>query len=259
MLGQDDEATLDSIFNDDEETGEQVEETKTEEQPEGETKEEETTETKDKAETESEEESEDSEEVTPTSETSNHVPMDALISERRKRQDAEKRLSEYESKQKEEIPDPVADPEGFQVYNEQKIQEAGWQTRVTFSRELMLESKTDFEEKEKVFISLLGDVDENGKLNVTDQSLYNKFTQSTNPAKFAYEHATEHLDFKEKTSPDYEKNLREKIEAEIRAEYEKDTVDAGKVPNLTKHTAAQSNHVHKESDDSLEDVLEGAL
>lgn len=47
-----------------------------------------------------------------------HIPIAALLDEREKRKELERRLREYEEKQKtaQPVPDPIADPEGFQQH-----------------------------------------------------------------------------------------------------------------------------------------------
>lgn len=162
-----------------------------------------------------------------------HKARDA---ERHKRQEAEKKLIKQEA-EPEKIPDPVTDPDAYTDYVLGKGDANLLKLKIEQSQELMKESKEDYEETEKVFISLI--TDDDGA--VTDPQLLAKFNKSLNPAKFAYNHAKKHLDFLDKTSDDYETKLRESIAAELLADYKEKGLGALDLPNLTNAAASDSN------------------
>lgn len=180
------------------------------------------------------------EEESPSSD-SQTVPMSALLAERRKRQEAEERL---EAQEKNKAPDPVTDPEGYEVYRESKELTG----RIQLTQDLMRDLVEDYDEKEKVFLDLVSkEVD--GQIQITDQTLYQKFISSPNPAKFAYNHAKAHEDYLEKTSDEYEKKVEEKILRRLK-EAGALNVDAADLPDLTTVADVQSNNSLSEKGDS---------
>lgn len=180
------------------------------------------------------------EEESPSSD-SQTVPMSALLAERRKRQEAEERL---EAQEKNKAPDPVTDPEGYEVYRESKELTG----RIQLTQDLMRDLVEDYDEKEKVFLGLVSkEVD--GQIQITDQTLYQKFISSPNPAKFAYNHAKAHEDYLEKTSDEYEKKVEEKILRRLK-EAGALNVDAADLPDLTTVADVQSNNSLSEKGDS---------
>jgi len=171
----------------------------------------------------------------------------ALTAERKKRQAAETKLAELKGDP--EAPDPIDDPEGYRKHIQGMHDAAERKIRINTSRSVMVDLKDDFEEKEKVFMGLLGiTTDDDGKVvDIENRSLYDQFSVNENPARFAYDHAVKHLLFEEITSPDYEKNLRKKIEAEMTEKLKKpkEDIDATEVPDLS--TAAGSNSTKVET------------
>lgn len=173
----------------------------------------------------------------------------ALAAERRRRQEAEGKLRE---KAAAKAPDPIEDPEGYANHLRAENGRNEFKTKIALSRDLMIDTREDFIEKEKVFMGLVAD--EEG--NITDESLFRKFQNAPNPARFAYNHAKEHLEVQELKSPEY----REKLKAEIRAELEaegkvKKPKSATEVPDLTKATAAASNLTAVEELTELSDMF----
>ena len=171
----------------------------------------------------------------------------ALTAERKKRQAAETKLAELKGDP--EAPDPIDDPEGYRKHIQGMHDAAERKIRINTSRSVMVDLKDDFEEKEKVFMGLLGiTTDDDGKIvDIENRSLYDQFSVNENPARFAYDYAVKHLLFEEITSPDYEKNLRKKIEAEMTEKLKKpkEDIDATEVPDLS--TAAGSNSAKVET------------
>ena len=246
----DDTNDLSDAFNDEEVTTEtetettETETTETETEKGAETKETEKSETK-ATETE----------VTPTSET---IGLQAaLVAERHKRQEAERKLKETEVP--ETVPDPIEDPKGYSDHIEAKADKNLLSTKIDLSRDIMMDSKDDYLEKEKVFMGLVGsDVD--GEFVIADESLFQRFKASKNPGKFAYETAVTHLDIEAKSAPDYVEKLLAKEKEKWLAELQ----EAGKVseglkvtdvPDLT-GASAGSNATEIEK---VEDLLNTAV
>lgn len=169
--------------------------------------------------------------VEPTATEQDSVPKAALIAERRKRQAAEDKLRQLEGGEK---IDPATE---------------ALNRTINISRDLMLDSHKDYPEMEKIFMDLISEPSDDG-IRIKDLTLYEKFRNSANPAKFAYNHAKQHKDFQEKSSPDYEKKLREKIEKELISKLK--GVDASKLTNLT-NLAASANNTEQPKESSPND------
>lgn len=280
------DVSLDSVFSDDDdsaqqaqankqEQGEQKSESEKGEQSDGEDDDDEAGD----GDGSDDSEQEDGDGEPPSSEGKS-VPKQALLDERRKRQELEDRLKKYESlgnvsqqeqgqqQEKAQVPDPVADPEGFAEYQQNQSNQANMKTRIDLSRSMLSETKQDFAEKEKVFLGLVAQkdaegnvmVDKNGHVVVADASLWRQFLGAENPALFAYEHASKHMAYQKYSDPDYEKNLRDEITKSVTAELEKkfkaQGVGTDGVPNLTQSASAKSNHAQKvEDEESLDAVF----
>lgn len=171
------------------------------------------------------------------------VPIAAQIDERRKRQAAEKKAKELEDKLAEferraeqtnkeppKRPDPTDDPEGAYKALEGRI----LAERINLSREMMMDSKADFPEMEKIFVDL-------AKQNL---ELVQQMNASPNPAKFAYTKAKEHNDYQEflktRDSEEYKAFLESK---KAKLEQPEETIDekrkksAVSVPDLVNATS----------------------
>lgn len=170
------------------------------------------------------------------------VPVKALTEERRKRQEAEKRAQELEEKfkqaapQEQKVPDPIEDPQGYAQYMEDKSNLDALRVKVNLSRDLMLDLKEDYAEKEQVFVELAK----------TNPFLVQQMNASPNPAKFAYKTAVEHLEVQKYKDPKFKDELKEQIRKELLAELQEKGEKPGKksaldVPDLTKATAAGKN------------------
>tara|TARA_R110002110_G_scaffold284630_4_gene498670 strand:- start:541 stop:1284 length:744 start_codon:yes stop_codon:yes gene_type:complete len=219
-------------------------------------------ETEDKAEEETEDEVEESAEAskeeltdkskeeTPSSEPAT-VPVQALMDERRKRQEAESKLRKQDEV-KEPIPDPVTNPDAYNKYMDSQSDEKVFKSRVTLSADLMKDAHEDYPEKEKVFMEMISKVADDGGIDVINPILYSQFRESSNPAKFAYQEASKHLDYLDKVSPDYEARLTKQLKAKLEANYKKggDNSSLG-LPDLTDTATTDSNtnrRVEKPSD-----------
>lgn len=200
------------------------------------------TETKaDKAGTEAgtEETDADSAPETPSGEDQS-VPRQALLDERRKRQEAEERLRQLEPAD-EEAPDPTDDPEGHERYLRAKWEREQWQERATKSRDRMLEKQPDYEEKEKHFLYLASQ----------DPELIKQMNEDPDPAAFAYNKAKESLDAQEQA---IEERVVERLKKEGRLKESEQSADteteteadntaeaASRVSDLTSATGAGKN------------------
>lgn len=152
------------------------------------------------------------------------IPRKALIDERRKRQDLEKKFAEYEAKLAElskpqqpqppppqpmSPPDPWTDPQGALEYERQQRAIELYETRVSFSEEIM-SVKPDYEDAKKAFFEAAQ----------ADPSLAQKLVRHPMPAKFVYEQGKRHAALRE-IGPDpaaYREQLRQQLRDELMAE-----------------------------------------
>ena len=139
----------------------------------------------------------------------------AVKDERRKRQELEKQLEELRSSQnkteREELPDVFDNQEEFAKSLENRVAASARSQIIQTQRDMMIEFKSDYEEKEAAFIEF-------GKDN---PALIAQANASPNPAKFAYEQGAKFLKFQQMQDVDtMEAKLRTELEAKIRAEYE---------------------------------------
>ena len=168
----------------------------------------------------------------------------AVIAERDKRQKAEreneelkKRLGEYED----------VSEDAPRVSVEQEM----LQNKIELSRDVMSELDEDFQSTyEPHFMSMVMDAEG----NVTDERLLAEFQQSRNPAKFARDTAKKDLKVREVTDPNFEKNLRESIRAELLKEIEEAGVSAVDVPDLTSTADSGSNSLPVVEEETLKDM-----
>ena len=251
--------SLSDVFNDEEDTKVTPENEET-----GEATETETPDKPDKESETKESESEKGEPEKPEKEVTEKVETPstesiglqaALVAERHKRQEAEKKLKDIEKP--ETVPDPIEDPTGYADYIGAKSDKNLLSTKIELSRDLMMDSKEDYIEKEKVFMDLIGTNNDEGVFIISDSSLFQKFQEAKSPARFAYDHAVQYLDVQAKSDPEYREKLKAEILEELQKEIkEKDEgVKATDVPNLTKASAG-SNTTQVEKLVDLEDMFE---
>ena len=133
----------------------------------------------------------------------------AMIAERRKRQELEATLA---AKQEEEKPYLGEEYEARFKDTESKFQNALIQQKLDLSESFAREKYADWDDKLVVFADMIKE----------NPALYQQMIQQANPAEFAYKTANNQQKLKEMGDPsEYEKNLRAKIEAEMKAKYEK--------------------------------------
>lgn len=162
----------------------------------------------------------------------------ALVAERRLRQEAQRELKELKA-EKEVIPDPVTDPDGNAKFFMDRQDRLALESKIRMSQVLMRKHHDDYDETEKIFMSLIGSEDDDGLFTVSDETLLKKMHAADSPGDFAYSHAKKHLDFVDRSADDYESNLEKKIEARVRKEYEDKGVTG--LPDLTNAAASASN------------------
>lgn len=176
----------------------------------------------------------------------------AVLDERRKRQDLEKKIQELEAKvnqpapeQKQEeeiIPDPIDDPVGYKNYVKDSLKQEMFLERVNETKAEMQAKHEDYPEMEKKFIELSND----------NPALAQKLKQASNPAKFAYDTAKKHLDSQKYSDPNYLANLKEEMKKEILADLVKNQKTNSKpapnvdIPDLSNRTSVESNVTQKE-------------
>jgi hypothetical protein len=176
----------------------------------------------------------------------------AVLDERRKRQELERKLAEIESKAnaKPKRPDLFEDPDGALSYIENNLREETRAMRTEMARELMRTVAKDYDEVEAEFIEAAKD----------NPLLLNELANAQNPAKYAYEMGQKMRQMAQmKDTAAYEAKVRAELEAKIRAEIQAEQeAQAGKrkatqVPSLA---AAQSRGaIDAPVEESLEAIL----
>lgn len=110
------------------------------------------------------------------------VPRDALMDERRKRQELERRFQELEAKfqqpkQEQVQPDWFTDPQQAAEFMRYQIAEENFKTRVEVTELVLSEKYPDYTEKRDVFAEAARQ----------DLQLARRLIEAPNPAKFAYD------------------------------------------------------------------------
>lgn len=112
-----------------------------------------------------------------------YVPRDALMDERRKRQELERRFQELEAKfqqpkQPEQVqPDWFTDPAQAAEVMRYQMQEELFKTRVEVTEEVLSDKYPDYIEKRDIFAEAAR----------ADPQLARRLIEASNPAKFAYD------------------------------------------------------------------------
>lgn len=175
------------------------------------------------------------------------IPVAALKSERQKRQAAES--------EREELKKKLAQYEvGSEEPQELDVDEKLFNERVNMSREMMMETKSDYAEMAQTFIDLAKN----------SPALLEDYRRSGNPAKFAYQKAKEHVEYqqflKDKDSEDYKEFLKLKTEGKLSKQVEESPEEKRKkaalgVPKLNNLTSKSSNSVPKAKLSSWNEIL----
>lgn len=164
------------------------------------------------------------------------------IAETKKRQEVEK-----------QIPDPIEEPEAYADHVKSESTSNELNLRINLTRDVYMDLKDDFAEKEAVFLKMvMGDDGE-----VIDPHLVAKFQESSNPAKFAYDTASEKMKLDEVSSPDFVEKLKQSLREDILKELEEDAkkTKATDVPDLTTATAKGGNSEPEEAPLTLSNVF----
>ncbi len=114
-----------------------------------------------------------------------HIPREALLDERRKRQEIERKYLELEARlnnpqqpqQEQAKPDWFANPEEAAAYMRQEIERQNFETRIVLSEQIMAEKHSDYEQMRDTF----------AEAAAKSPHLAQQLVQAPNPARFAYE------------------------------------------------------------------------
>ena len=149
-----------------------------------------------------------------------------LREEKRKLREELEALKAEKPKEEVETPDVFEDQDGFKNHLQQETR----QQILAVQRDMMMEFKGDYEEKEQAFFDIAKD----------NPALIAEANNSPNPAKFAYEQGNKFIKYQEIQNVDQMESkirgdLEQKIRAEIEAEYKaKSTAGDNLSPTLTK-------------------------
>jgi len=183
----------------------------------------------------------------PSDEEPKLVPIAAMHDYKRKWQEEKEAREKAESlipREEVKAPDMYEDPEGYKAWvrdevvrEEEEKNINALKTKVDSSRSAMLESKEDYEEKEKAFMML----------TMYDQSLSDKMHSSEDPALFAYERGAEYL---ESLVP------KATTEEPVEAEEPEEKAPIVKGPRLATATSMASNTKPVEKEEGFDEMFE---
>lgn len=168
----------------------------------------------------------------------------AVLDERRKRQALEAEVAQLKK----------AKPESKEDEGEADVGTIILRERINNSRELMIETKADYEDMETVFLDMAKE----------NPSLITEMNRSPNPAKFAYTKAKEHSEYQEfkavKETAEYKEFLEFKAGKSTKkdAPEDKRKASAVKVPDLTKAAARGKNSEEPEQEGDLKTIMADA-
>ena len=182
----------------------------------------------------------------------------AALDERRKRQASDLRADKAEARVKQletpEVPRPdiFEDQKGALDHLEQRFELLLTNRIVKVSRSNLKETKTDYDDMEKVFVKLAED----------DPRLVADMRASDSPAKFAYDTAVKHLKIEALATQDPDA-LRAKIKEEVRLELKSEAKEAEddesaldrKAGSVSLATSRAAGNSDVPDELSLEDVL----
>lgn len=186
-------------------------------------------------------------------EDSNDWKYAAYKDERAKRQELERRLQELESKipkvEESEKPNAYDDPEAALKYQNDKFERARLEDKLDLSRSMMLELKDDYQDREDEFVEIAK----------ADPDLGKKMLQSSNPAKFAYDHVGKVRQQKELESigsiDDFKAKLRAEIMAELKQKPAENVEQKPKTKLISGLASEGSESISPFTEESLSEVL----
>lgn len=192
------------------------------------------------ADDESKDEAEETETTSEEKQEKQEWTFEAVKNLRREKQELREELEKLQTeKSKDEpLPDIFDNQEDFVKSLETKIKGETRQQIIETQRDMMMEFKSDYEDKEKAFFEVAKD----------NPALISQANASSNPAKFAYEQGAKYLKYQEMQDVDsLEAKLRTELEQKIRSELEgKLTEKSKKSENLSPSLANARGTVDKE-------------
>lgn len=178
------------------------------------------------------------------------------LDERRKRQELERKLREYEEKEKrgsEPKVDIFENPDAALNGVLSQARQEVFNAKVEMSQEIMRSQYQDYDELEAEFIDMAA----------SNPAVLSEFQKAANPARFAYETAKKAREAAQLKDVDsYKEKLRAEVEAEVRAKLEaeilgkaqaKEKRDKALSPSLATARASGSDDDFVEP--SLDDIL----
>jgi len=184
---------------------------------------------------------------TPTGDTEESWTKAMALDERRKRQAIEEELKELkasqpESTEEKKTPDVFEDQQAFVNSLTEETDRKLQNQKVELSRQFMMDSKPDYEEKEALFLEMAKD----------NPALSSELKKAANPAKFVYDQAIKYEEYKKVQDIDaYKASLRAEVEQEMKeqAEFKKGQ------PKIPASLASKpSGDKNEQPDDSLESL-----
>jgi hypothetical protein len=180
-----------------------------------------------------------------------HWSEAAYYDEKRKRKELQEKLEALEksNQKQDEGPDLFVDPKGFTEGLKNDLKNTLLHERINLSRELLMETKQDYAEKEAKFVELAQ----------ANPALVSQMNSSANPAKFAYDLAKKELEKEAKLKlveeigdiEAFKQKLRDEILAEVKGSGASPIV---KKPSLATANAAKSNNATTGT--TLEDIFD---
>lgn len=178
-------------------------------------------------------------------EQSESVPLSAFKALEAKYKSERDRARQYEEQlaPKQEAPDPVDDPEGYERFVEQSV----LARRNKKLADRMRDDHPDYDEKMAQFLVA----------TQINPDLARQLEESDNPAKFGYDYMVSQEKSKEEAIlAKHRDSLRQQILEELKAHIpQEEKPKAPQVPNLTRAPAAQSNSTQQVPASTLDDVL----
>lgn len=173
------------------------------------------------------------------------VPLSALMGIKSENKELKAQLEalKAQAQPKEEI-DIFDNPDGFKNEVLTTAQQMALNAKFEMSEMLVRDKHDDYDQKAEQFEQMVK----------ADPSLYYQMIQSPNPAKYVYDHVSKVEKMSQFENIDaYESAMREKIRAEIMAEFE--TKPANKVPPSMVDVRSTSAPKASDMSVSLDDIL----
>lgn len=166
--------------------------------------------------------------------------FEAVKNLRKEKQELREQLEKLQADQvkEEPLPDIFDNQEEFVKSLRDQLKGETRQQIIQTQRDMMMEFKSDYEDKEKAFFEIAKD----------NPALISQANASPNPAKFAYDQGVKYLKYQEMQDVDsLEAKLRAELEQKIRSEYDlKSKEKTQKADNLSPSLANARGAVDKE-------------